>query len=215
MNQLYKRLEADRRTNLDCQVSDSLLWRKFLHGDGEAFAKIYEAYAQRLYNFGCQFTTDFDLVKDTLQDLFLQLRCTNANTEVKSIKSYLYKCYYRALTQKLKEAAQIKTLRNNEDAFAIATTASEEVKMINQQITDQQQRYLEKGLNELSFKQRQAILLFYYEGFSYQEIAALFEMKATKSARKLVYRAIDSLRATFTPFSKTFVSVVASMGWLI
>ena len=52
-------------------VSDKELWIDFLSGEKEAFKTIYEKYFPELFNYGCYFLDDEDLVKDCIQDLFV------------------------------------------------------------------------------------------------------------------------------------------------
>lgn len=49
-------------------------------------------------------------------------------------------------------------------------------------------------MSKLTTRQKEAVLYFYYEGLSYQEIADIMGFQNVKSARKLIYRAIDALR---------------------
>jgi DNA-directed RNA polymerase specialized sigma24 family protein len=45
-------------------------WEQFLTGNKEAYAWIYKAYVQQLYRYGLRFTTDTELIKDTIQEVF-------------------------------------------------------------------------------------------------------------------------------------------------
>ena len=55
--------------------SVSLLWKSFLAGDKEAFAHFYNLHVNALYRYGTKLCTDDDLVKDAIQEVFLDLRC--------------------------------------------------------------------------------------------------------------------------------------------
>ena len=46
----------------------------------------------------------------------------------------------------------------------------------------------------MTVRQRQAILLLYEEGMGYKEISEVMELNEVKSARKIIYRALASLR---------------------
>src|SRR5690606_25688256 len=59
----------------------------------------------------------------------------------------------------------------------------------NEQIT-----LLEKACNTLPERQREAIILYFFEELSYAEIAEVMNIGKISSTRALVYRAIDSLR---------------------
>ena len=53
--------------------SVSLLWKSFLAGDKEAFAHFYNLHVNALYRYGTKLCTDDDLVKDAIQEVFLDL----------------------------------------------------------------------------------------------------------------------------------------------
>jgi RNA polymerase sigma-70 factor (ECF subfamily) len=66
--------------------------------------------------------------------------------------------------------------------------------MIEHFISEETKIHLAKSIEKLTSRQKEAVLHFYYEGMSYQEIADIMNIRKVKSVRKLIYRAIDSLR---------------------
>ena len=48
-------------------------WRRFKEGDIKALESIYRTYVKSLINFGLKITDDLDLVKDSIQDMFIEL----------------------------------------------------------------------------------------------------------------------------------------------
>lgn len=71
---------------------------------------------------------------------------------------------------------------------------SSEVKLINQSLDDEIIERLSNSIDKLTARQKEAVMHFYYEGMSYQEIADIMDFQQVKSVRKLIYRAIDTLR---------------------
>ena len=69
-----------------------------------------------------------------------------------------------------------------------------EIQLINQQLSEEKSAKLLRALNKLTIKQREAVTYFFYDGLSYSQVAVLMNLKATKSARKLIYRSLNSLR---------------------
>lgn len=177
-------------------TSDEEIWKRFIQGDELAFAHIYRLNVNPLLNFGRQFTNDHELVKDVIQDLFVRLRHPGTTRKVAKIKSFLFKCFYRDLIKKL-NGEKMFNETSFQESFAIAM--SPEHSLIHEQLDRLKANHLCESLNKLSVRQRQALLLFYYEDFSYKEIAAILDLKSVKSARKLVYRAIDKLRSVVNP----------------
>ncbi len=181
-------------------ISDNELWTKFLEGDQGAFAQIYKEYVNDLYNFGFQLCRNREVSKDIIHDVFMSLRFSKSKSKIKSIKSYLFRCFY---TEWIKRSKKESNLSSLSDCFAI--TASFEDRLIEKQIGATKIKYLRQALKSLTVKQRKGIMLFFYEKMSYDEVAEAMTLRNAKSARKLIYRALDRLKPT-----KTFMKILFS-----
>lgn len=176
------------------QADEQQIWMNFLCGDDSALSYVYRSYADTLYNYGRQFA-EAELVQDAIQDTFFDLiKYRGKLGQVQSIKGYLFACLRRKIVKKIKRN---KTEIFESDMEGIAkfqvSIAAEEVFMINDDILVKLD-LLKKACNELSAKQREAIMLYYYEKLSYQEVADIMGMSRVSSARILIYRALDTLK---------------------
>lgn len=196
---LYKSPQTNKQEPSDSSdfsnLNDVEIWKSFTTGSDEALVYIYSKYIDALFNFGCQCTHNHELVKDCIQDVFLSLRKKPNHTLVKNIKAYLYKCLRREIVRALKKQYWLlfNTQVNHENWFRIDLGWDE--KVIQDQVTQDNKVLLEKAITKLNSKQREAILYYYFEGFTYTEIADIMGMKSVVTARKLIYRAIDSLKS--------------------
>ncbi|MBT29795.1 MAG: RNA polymerase subunit sigma-24 [Thalassobius sp.] len=174
--------------------SDREIWLEFKKGNEAAFNHIYRKYTPGLYNFAYQFTRNKDIIKDSIQNVYISIRRRREKlSEVNSIKAYLYKAIYREMVKKLeKERKFISDEALTDDLFNIEL--SFEDKIIGDEITEEIKTKLDKILKQLTNKQKEALLLFYAEGLSYKEVAEVMGLKNSKSARKLIYRALDTAR---------------------
>ena len=188
------------------KVSEAKIWIKFKKGDEEAFVWIYRNYFAVLYNFARQFNLDSDYVKDQIQDLFIYIRSNRERlTNVNSIKFYLFKSLRRKLLTNKKQKFSFLSLfsSNSRKIFEIEITETPEVILINQSLDEEIKERLSKSMNKLTIRQKEAVIYFYYEGMSYQEIADIMGLQKVKSARKLIYRAIEALRKDLLGFKAT------------
>lgn len=177
--------------------SDLDLWRAFKSGDRGAFVTIYNVYFDKLYGYGHQFTADTDLIKDCIQDLFIDLDRTRARlSDTHSIQFYLFKSLKRSIIRKIKVDKR-DNLRNTEAELGkeFHVELSVEQKMINHRISEEQKVRLNHALHELTGRQREIIYYFYYESFSMEQIRELMDFQSVKAAQNLLYRAIKVLRA--------------------
>jgi len=176
--------------------ADLEIWRAFDEGDEMAFNYIYRVHAPNLFRFGSQITQDQAVVQDCIQNIFIGLRKKRGSlSAVASIKSYLYKCLQRDLIRELskQKGNKISTETLGEGFFDIEV--SFETKLIQQERESEQKAKIQQALSKLTSRQRQAVLLLYEEGMSYKEIAEVMELNEVKSARKIIYRALDNLKA--------------------
>ncbi|MEQ6119861.1 sigma-70 family RNA polymerase sigma factor [Reichenbachiella sp. MALMAid0571] len=175
--------------------SDAELWTALRNGDQKALGHIYNQNIQHLYRFGFQYSKDRELIKDCIQDIFISIgKKKDSSQTIHSIKSYLFKALYRELMYKIKKNKKYRESELNElfDGFSIEI--SMESHLIHQENIKEKISKVKLGLNNLSPKQRQVILHYYYDGLTYDEIADVMEIQHKNTVAKLIKRALDTLR---------------------
>lgn len=180
--------------------SDLEVWNSFNKGDEMAFNYLYRTYAGVLFQFGCQFSKDQMLVQDSIQNLFISLRKKRGSlSEVSNIKGYLLRSIQREVLRNGKKTNSKMVLDDSKMDSFFQIELSPETSFIQRESADQRKIQLQEALKKLTAKQRQAILLFYEEELSYKEIAQVMDFNEVKSARKLIYRALSSLKEFIKP----------------
>ena len=172
-------------------MPESDLWELF-KGDTKAFIHVYSRYFPILYNYGHQFTKDRELVKDVIQDLFIYLKEKSAKLgRTTSIKFYLYKAYRRRIRRYLKINSHGRTPLGD-TGFDVALP--HESHIINSVINEELKLTLEQAFATLTPRQREIVLYYFFEGFSYQQITAVMGFDKVEYARILMSRTIARLR---------------------
>ena len=172
------------------------IWTAFQQGDREALATLYRTHIHALYNYGARITNDRDVLEDSIQDLFLTLWKQRASlSSVSTVRYYLYKGLQRAILDNLKKAR--KSLRY--DAFLphpfLEFVPAEDERIIEDEESTQRQQQLRRTIQtELTPRQREALTLLFCDNLPYSTVAELLSL-TPKSTYKLVYRALDTLRA--------------------
>ncbi len=110
------------------------------------------------------------------------------------MKSFRNKIVATLIKNNKRKNAELST----NDEYSFLFTISAELKMINSQLDAEKKKLIEEQLNELPSLQREALLLYFYEGLKYEQIADLIGIK-TKSSRALIYRGLQSLREHLSP----------------
>jgi len=173
--------------------SDLAIWKAFKHGDRSALIHIYTQYFPLLFDYAHQFIKDRESVKDHIQDLFIYLyKHRQGISETDSIKYYLFKCLRRRIKS---DNDRILAHRDHQPERGCGAEDSSEVRMIENEALLHKQRVLNEAIKTLPQKQQEIIYHYYYLGFSYKEIASIMNFSQVKSARKLLYRAVNGLRS--------------------
>lgn len=174
--------------------SEAVIWQRFKRGNDKAFLFIYRKYVKSLFNYGCQFTADRELVKDCIHDLFVSLkRKHRILADIKFIKPYLFKSLRNDIIRTVNKKQKYLSY-DEQVAQEFKITIAHESKLIDEELFLESREALNRAFKDLPPRQREAVLLYYYEGLSYKEIAQILDIKMVKSARKLIYRAINNMR---------------------
>ncbi len=168
------------------------LWERFKQGDREAFAQLYNEHVSHLLLYGIKAVRKEQLVKDAIQDLFVELWRSRENLQsVRSVRLYLFK----SLRYKLFRAEKMKpefSLGNISARFN-PEDASIEMKILQREEEQHSRQRVREAILRLPRRQQEAINLRFYEGFSNEQIASIMDINY-QSATNLIHKAILVLR---------------------
>jgi RNA polymerase sigma-70 factor (ECF subfamily) len=182
---------------------DLKYWEGMIRGDENAFAKLYESYFKLLYNYGRKICGERTRVEDCIHDLFVDLWRYRENlSSTTSVRFYLYRSLRRKLVKQKEGEMWLYDDTSFIDDVLRLSTQSQEYDIIESESKDQKSAKLQKLLNDLSPRQLEALVLYFYDEFSYDEIAAILNVN-TQSARNLVQRGLVQLR----DYAKLIVSI--------
>lgn len=175
--------------------SEKEVWDKFRGGSKQAFIFIYQEYFQILFNYVFQFTKDRAQIKDRLQELFFDIyKKRDSPNSTDSIKFYLYRSLRRRISKSLQSKITSIFSNGQEQKYEFKVDISVENILIKEEDDLLWKTKLERGMNRLPSRQKEALYYYFYENFSYKEIATIMGTGKVKSARTLIYRGIDSLK---------------------
>lgn len=155
-------------------------------GDDKAFLKLFQEYEKDIYRIAYVYVKNESDALDVVQEVAYR-SFKNINTLKKSefFKTWLIKIAITCsidLVQKNKKVVQL----NPEYGELI----SSEDKDISLSIT------LQELLNKLNEREKSAIILRFYEGYSFKEIGEMLDIPLG-TAKSVLYRALDKLRKEF------------------
>lgn len=176
-------------------LPDNEIWHEFKNGHEGAFNHIYSSNFQHLFKYGQQFTNDTELIKDLIHDLFLKIRKNRKNLgNAPSIRFYLMKAFRRDVFRYLKKKKPI--YKQDIEPFSnIRLNGPYETEFQRDESIALRNEALQKAFSKLTHKQREAIYYYFYQSLSYRAIAEIMGFGHTRSARNLVYRGIEKMKA--------------------
>ncbi|MEQ6121279.1 sigma-70 family RNA polymerase sigma factor [Reichenbachiella sp. MALMAid0571] len=177
-------------------LSDQHLWLEFLNGSDSAFAQIYARFFSLLFNYGIKIDPNRQLINDCIQDLFIDI--WNSRTklgEVEWLKTYLIKSLRRRILKESNKESFLYSGSVNVD-YNFQVVLSHDMQLIREEDIVFQNDRLKEALNKLTYRQREAIFLKFYERLSYEQIADVMSI-TVKATYKVMARAIDVLKKAF------------------
>lgn len=162
-------------------------------GDAKAFSSIYDTYIPILLNFGCKLTTDKELLKDCIHDVFVKLYVKRAELDnIDNFKSYLFISLKNKLCDELRRRSFMSDAAV-EEMNAVSSSEDIECRYMVMEKMQWEHRIINKLMGRLSPRQREAITLYYIEEKKYEDICTIMDMNY-QSVRNLMHRGLSKLR---------------------
>ncbi len=176
----------------DTDIQTVQLFSDFKSGDVNAFSKLYDLHVNMLFNYGSRLTTDVELLKDCIQDVFVKIYNKRAEMDaVLNFRSYLFISLKNKLCDESRKRIHLSDVAV-EELDAVSDTNVE-----NDYIAAEKEMknnaFVTRILDQLSPRQRKAIVLYYIEEKKYEDICVILDMNY-QSVRNLIHRGITKLR---------------------
>ena len=166
---------------------------QFCAGDDKAYAELYDMYVQMLYNYGLKLTSDQELLKDCIHDVFIKVYAKrHEQNAIKNFCSYLLiSLKNRLLDEFRRQTFTTDTeVENYEHRRAADDVENDYLTLEHDQLQTARVAHLMQALTR---RQRQAITLYYLEERKYEDICKIMQMNY-HSVRNLMHRGMLKLR---------------------
>jgi len=189
---------------------DTVLLNKFLLGDDEAYAYFYQKYVRMLFSYGMRFTSDSELVKDCIQDVFVKLYNKRSNLKhVNHIQAYLFIALKNELYTYFQKDKSLYHIDVIEPIFSIDYTTEEYLIAKEEEI--EAQNRIRQILDTLTPRQKEVIYYRYIQGMELNAICKLMQINY-QSLQNLLQRSIQKVKKTFEETNHTVKQVKKQMN---
>ncbi len=178
------------------------LWLSFLNGDDKSFTLIYHHQIHKLLSYGYKLSGNHELVRDCLQEVFidLYLKRDKLHVNIRNLKAYLFVALRNCVIKKINARKKTESLdnydKNAEVIFQSHYNFQEQLTDV--EISEEVKNKLIHAVNALPSKQKEIIYLKFEGEMDYREISEIMKI-SIDSARKLMYRSLISLRKIVDP----------------
>jgi RNA polymerase sigma-70 factor (ECF subfamily) len=179
------------------RTTDELLLQKAGKGDQAAFLELYDRYREPIFRFAYRLLGSVDIAEDVTHDCFLSLirRPEGFRPERAALRTYLY-----AIARNL----ALKHFRNTSretglDDMTEEPEASPRHAPLRRLLDEELAAHVRDAVFRLPDLQREALILYEYEGLSLNEISAVVDADVGAVKARL-YRARASLKRVLRPY---------------
>jgi RNA polymerase sigma factor (sigma-70 family) len=177
-------------------VDESLLWKELISGNEDACAYLYRKYIEELFAYGMRFTSDKELVKDCIQDLFVKIYHNGSNLNpTDNVRLYLFIALKNIIFNVFEKDRSLYRVDTVEPVFSVEYTVEDE--LIENEMKRERRNRINKALEMLTPRQKEVIYYRYIKGMKLNHICRIMEMNS-QSVQNLLQRSIKKLRSTLT-----------------
>lgn len=185
---------------MKAKLDEIKLWDEFRNGDYQSFSKLYQHLMQPLFSYSLSITSDKELIRDSLHDLFVELWKNHSNLgATTNVRFYLMASIKRKLVRTINQ--QLKSgyhnynyLLDEEDIFK-----SKEASIIEHEVENIQGSVIKICLNGLSKRQREAISLKYFKNLDTEQISSIMNINH-QSVYNLIFGALKIMKNTIMEY---------------
>jgi RNA polymerase sigma factor (sigma-70 family) len=184
-----------KSATLPCNIFDDItLWNNLKEGDEKSFSMLFERHYADLVRYGNSLSPYEEKVQDCVQDVFTDIWVYRSALQSSVVvKAYLLSSVRKRIAR-LFERDYIFRKTTSTDSIAFLLEFSVEHELIDDDYaTKEKVVHLNKLLNELPSRQKEALYLRYHQGLTVEQIAEMLDVNY-QSASNLLHRGLLSLR---------------------
>ena len=179
------------------RTTDELLLQKAAKGDQASFLELYNRHREPIFRFAYRLLGSIDIAEDITHDCFLSLirRPEGYRSERAALRTYLFAIARNLALKHFRDTGRETGLEEVTQEPQIPPRQVPLRKLLDEELVAQ----VRNAVSNLPALQREALILFEYEGLSLNEIAAIVDADVGAIKARL-YRARESLKRMLRPY---------------
>ncbi len=182
--------------------SDEELAKRVQGGDHDSFGVLVERFEKKLMRYGSKFLADQDDVKDLVQDVFISVYQNIRSFDLSQrFSPWIYRVAHNTFVSGIRKHSRNPLLLLDFDALVAHVVYEDPAEAEREQ--KEMRALIERGLENVSPKYREVLVLYYLEEMPYKDIADIIQVPTgTVSVR--LRRAKEALRAVYNDMQITY-----------
>ena len=176
-------------------LSDQVLLNRYLSGDRGAISQLIDRHSNRVRDYIRMMVKDHDLADDILQETFIkavQVIDDGRYADTGKFLSWMLRIAHNKVIDYFRSRKSAKTVNESESGYNVLGTlrfadSSVEDRLISEQIALDVRRLVD----HLPQEQREVVMLRYYSGLSFQEIAEQTNVSINTALGRMRYALIN------------------------
>ena len=179
------------------RTTDEALLERAAEGDQAAFLELYDRYREPIFRFAYRLLGSVEIAEDVTHDCFLSLirKPENFRPERASLKTYLYAAARNLALKHFRSQGRETGLDEVVEEPKESLRRGPLRKLLDEELAN----HVRDAVFSLPPLQREALILFEYEGLSLNEVAEIAGTDAGAIKARL-YRAREGLRRMLRPY---------------
>jgi RNA polymerase sigma-70 factor (ECF subfamily) len=179
------------------RTTEELLLQRAGAGDRAAFLELYKEHRDPVFRFAYRLSGSAETAEDITHDCFLSLmrKPENFIPGRASLRTYLFSAARNLWLKQLRKLGKESAIDDLEDDTFLAMSSEPLGYLLDQELSLK----VQEAVARLSPLQREALVLFEYEGLSLNEIASMVDTDVGAVKARL-FRARERLRYALTPY---------------
>ena len=179
------------------RTTDEVLLSRAGKGDQAAFLELYDRHRQPIFRFAYRLLGEVDIAEDVTHDCFLSLirKPENFRSERASLRTYLFAAARNLALKHFRSTGRETGLDEVNEELQLPARKNPLGKLLDEELATEVRR----AVSSLPPLQREAVILFEYEGLSLNDVAEITgaDVGAVKGR---LYRARERLKTILRPY---------------
>lgn len=176
------------------------LWHQSQAGDSVAFCHLADKLYRTIFNYAVHFTSDREFIKDSIQELMINVWEKRQKIEIQFVTIYFLKSLRNQLLQEFRKSSKNYSFLDIEEFDHMSDYQTIEKEIEQKEIYSENEFKVRNAMEELPKRQKEAVFLKYYEGMDNEQIADVMKVNR-QSVANLLFKALLSLKSQIPSLS--------------